>query len=232
MHTTVDATPNMRSNLKYCVLGYRDDILNKNHTAAKSRYKTFVYLGWKESSLTIHCFFSGTCFQVTGSARSTRALALRRPKPKRLLTISPAPFLFQPGLLAKGSNSEVQTTMCCRSLQLRSGLREEKKDKVSPFLITLKMSHADCESQMWQHCCILLFQCQSKYPSSQGGRGWRSSVSLSALIVQISTSLKASRKNVGLFIKITLNNVTSHNIASVITYNSLVGVISTAVCCS
>ena len=90
-----------------------------------------VYLGWKESSLTMHCFFSGTCFQVAGSARSTRAFALRRPKPKRLLTISPAPFLFQPGLLARGSNSEVHTTMCCRSLQVSSGLegRETERDK-------------------------------------------------------------------------------------------------------
>lgn len=133
--------------LKYCVVGYRDNILNKNHTADKSRYKTFTYLGWKESSLTIHCFFSGACFQETGSARSTRALALRRPKPKRLLTISPAPFLFQPGLLAKGSNSEVQTTMCCRSLQVRSGLREGRwtRGQVNPFCIALKMSHADCE---------------------------------------------------------------------------------------
>lgn len=73
----------------------------------------------------MHCFFSGTCFHTAGSARSTRALALRSPKPKRLLTMSPAPFLFQPGLLAKGSNSEVQTTMCCRSLQVRSGLRQQ-----------------------------------------------------------------------------------------------------------
>lgn len=94
------------------------------------------------------------------------------------------------------------------------------------------MSHADCESQKWQYCRILLFQCQGKYPSSQGGRGWRSSVSLSALIVQISTSLKASRKNVDLIKKITLSNVTERNVASVFTYNSLVGVISTTVCCS
>lgn len=84
-------------------------------------------LGWKESSLTIHNFFSGTCFHVAGSARSTRALALRRPKPKRLLTISPAPFLFHPGLLDRGSNSEVQTTMCCRSLHVRSGLKVQRQ---------------------------------------------------------------------------------------------------------
>lgn len=96
---------------------------NKTQKTDGSSCDMFTYLGWKESSLTMHCFFSGTCFQVAGSARSTRALALRRPKPKRLLTIRPAPFLFQPGLLAKGSNSEVQTTMCCRSLQVRSGLR-------------------------------------------------------------------------------------------------------------
>ena len=89
-----------------------------------------VYLGWKESSLTMHCFFSGTCFQEAGWARSTRALALRRPKPKRLLTISPAPFLFQPGLLARGSNSEVHTTMCCRSLQVSSGLERRETGHV------------------------------------------------------------------------------------------------------
>lgn len=146
MCTTVDATPYMRSDLKYCALGYRGDILNKNHLADKSRYKTFVYLGWKESSLTIHCFFSGTCFQVTGSARSTRAFALRRPKPKRLLTISPAPFLFQPGLLAKGSNSEVQTTMCCRSLQLRSGLREGRRTRSTHFWL-----HWKCLMQIVSH---------------------------------------------------------------------------------
>lgn len=84
-------------------------------------------LGWKESSLTMHSFFSGTCFHETGSARSTRALAFRRPKPKRLLTMSPAPFLFHPGLLDRGSNSEVQTTMCCRSLHVRSGLRVQRQ---------------------------------------------------------------------------------------------------------
>lgn len=104
----------------------RHCIPNKNPSVDENDCQTFTYLGWKESSLMIHCFFSGTCFQVTGSARSTRALALRSPKPKRLLTMSPAPFLFQPGLLAKGSNSEVQTTMCCRSLHVRSGLRKTK----------------------------------------------------------------------------------------------------------
>lgn len=82
-----------------------------------------LYLGWNVSSLTMHCFFSGTCFHTLGSAKSTRALAFSRPKPKRLLTISPAPFLFQPGLLASGSNSDVHTTKCCRSLQVRSGLK-------------------------------------------------------------------------------------------------------------
>lgn len=90
---------------------------------------TVTYLDWKVSSLTIQSFFSGTCFHMTGSARSTRALALRRPKPNRLLTINPAPFLFQPGLLDRGSYSEVQTTMCCRSLQVRSGLRVGRRIK-------------------------------------------------------------------------------------------------------
>lgn len=154
----------------------------------------FTYLGWKESSLTIHCFFSGTCFQVAGSARSTRALALRRPKPKRLLTMSPAPFLFQPGLLAKGSNSEVQTTMCCRSLQVRSGLWEGRWTE-GRLVSTDKKKHITWIVNNVLQCYILLFQCQGKYSSSQGGRGRRSSVSLSTLIVQISTSLKASRQD-------------------------------------
>lgn len=117
----------------------KDCILNKNQKVNERSFRTFAYLGWKESSLTIHCVFSGTCFQVAGSARSTRALALRRPKPKRLFTISPAPFLFQPGLLAKGSNSEVQTTMCCRSLHVRSGLRDGGRTgkQTSQYLLTL-----------------------------------------------------------------------------------------------
>ncbi len=98
-------------------------------SAAKSQVCVFIlisgsklYLGWNVSSLTMHCFFSGTCFQILGSARSTRALAFRRPNPNRLLTIKPAPFFFQPGLLARGSNSDVQTTKCWRSRQVRSGL--------------------------------------------------------------------------------------------------------------
>ena len=141
--------------------------------------RTFAYLGWKESSLTMHCFFSGTCFQVTGSARSTRALALRRPKPKRLLTISPAPFFFQPGLLAKGSNSEVQTTMCCRSLQVRSGLKEGRRGKETQQFVssTQNITCRSCEKgfvvlhtfvpEPGQICLQpggqrLMFQCESE----------------------------------------------------------------------
>lgn len=141
--------------------------LTKNEQVEESSCKTVTHLGWKESSLTMHCFFSGTCFQVAGSARSTRALALRRPKPKRLLTISPAPFLFQPGLLAKGSNSEVQTTMCCRSLQVRSGLRERRTDREADiywsvkwrktqFWIALKKYHMLIVSNGCFICSILL----------------------------------------------------------------------------
>lgn len=98
------------------------------HTTTPSLSHSFIFshththLGSKVSSLTMHCFFSGTCFQVAGSARSTKALAFRRPNPNLLLTMRPAPFRFQPGLLASGSNSDVHTTMCCRSLQVRSGL--------------------------------------------------------------------------------------------------------------
>lgn len=126
----------------------------------------FTYLGWKESSLTMHCFFSGTCFQVAGSARSTRALALRRPKPKRLLTISPAPFLFQPGLLAKGSNSEVQTTMCCRSLQVRSGLREGRNDV--RFVNCVKKYHMQTANS---RCPSIAYFCSSARANIPAARG-------------------------------------------------------------
>lgn len=80
------------------------------------------YLGSKLLSLTIHCLFSGTPFHLLGSAKSTNALALSSPNPNRLLTISPAPFFFQPGFPASGSYSEVHTTKCCISLHVRFGL--------------------------------------------------------------------------------------------------------------
>lgn len=81
-----------------------------------------IYLGSKSLSFTTHSFFSGTLFQVLGSAKSTRALAFSSPNPNRLFTIKPAPFFFHPGLLASGSYSEVQTTKCCISRQVRFGL--------------------------------------------------------------------------------------------------------------
>lgn len=80
------------------------------------------YLGSKLLSLTIHSLFSGTCFHLLGSAKSTKALALSSPNPNRLLTISPAPFFFHPGFPANGSYSEVHTTKCCISLHVRPGL--------------------------------------------------------------------------------------------------------------
>lgn len=146
----------------------------------------------------MHCFFSGTCFQTLGSARSTRALAFSRPKPKRLLTISPAPFLFQPGLLTRGSNSDVQTTKCCRSRQVRSGLELNKTEHAfnlylrntllkKNFFFKTNAIHATDEANKND---ILLLQSQGKYPSSQWGRRRRASVRLCAFVVQICTSLQ------------------------------------------
>ena len=84
-----------------------------------------TYLGSKSLSFTTHSFFSGTLLQVLGSAKSTRALAFSNPNPNRLFTIKPAPFFFHPGLLASGSYSEVQTTKCCISRQVRFGLERK-----------------------------------------------------------------------------------------------------------
>lgn len=79
---------------------------------------------------------------------------------------------------------------------------------------------------------ILLFKCKGKNPSSQWCRSWGSSVSLGALIVKISASLKA---------KITARHDkenhedklgSTRRVLSIATYNPLVTVVSAAVCCS
>lgn len=110
-------------------------------------YQMNTYLGSKLLSLTMHSFFSPTPFQVLGSARSTSAFAFSNPNPNLLFTISPAPFFFHPGLLANGSNSDVQTTKCCISLQVRLGLLWEKKIPFS--LYTLKNQLAGQVWSLW-----------------------------------------------------------------------------------
>lgn len=64
---------------------------------------------------------SGTVVQL--AAVLTKANAFISPEPNLVLNHSPAAFFCQPGLLATGAGSEVQTIRCCVSLHVKSGLK-------------------------------------------------------------------------------------------------------------
>ena len=58
-------------------------------------------------------------------AVSVNDLAFKRPKPKRWLYWIPAAFRYQPELLSKPSDEDVCATKCCKSRQVRFGLKEK-----------------------------------------------------------------------------------------------------------
>ena len=78
----------------------------------------FSYL---ELDSTVQMTFSGT--RVQFFTNWTSPSAFRRPNPKREFTLSPLALVFQPVLWPRGAHSLLNTTACCMSLQVKSGLK-------------------------------------------------------------------------------------------------------------
>lgn len=74
-------------------------------------------------AFTVQLCRTGTVVQL--KALLTKANAFISPEPNLVLNHSPAALRCQPGLLATGAGSEVQTIKCCTSRHVKSGLKFE-----------------------------------------------------------------------------------------------------------
>ena len=77
-------------------------------------------------------------------AVSVNDFAFKRPKPKRWLYWIPAAFRYQPELFSKPSDEDVWATKCCKSRQVRFGLKE------------MVFCYQNCSDLLWEKIVLVI----------------------------------------------------------------------------